>query len=582
MKEKERANNVAEEHKNQKGGDEAGFVELLESKLNPPKEGEIVKGVVVKVLKDEVYIDIGAKSEGVAPRTEFKDEELEPGKEVNVYIDALDGRDGRTIVSKHKADFLLAWDKIKDAYQSNKTIEARVLRTVKGGLMVEIFGVNAFLPGSQLDLVKVKNIPSYVGKTIPVKVIKINKARKNIVVSRREVLLEEQEKLRQKLMEIRPGDVIEGVVKNVTDFGAFVDIGGIDGLIYISELSWTKIGHPSEVVKPGDKVKVKVLEVDPENFKISLSLKLLQPHPWEKVKEKYPVGTTVRGTVKKIIDYGIFVELEPGIEGFVHISEMKWGKPPRHPSEVVKEGARVDVVVLNVDIEKQRISLGMKQAQPDPWALIEEKYPVGSVVKGVVKDFENYGAYIELEDGIEGFLHVADISWTQKFAKPEEALRKGQKLRLKVLKIDKKKRLLDLGLKHLSPNPWDEIEQKIPPGTQLKAPIKQITDKGVVVEVDKGLDGFVALSHLQKKGDPGKNYSIGEELNLQVLKIEPKRKRILLSEREYYRAKEKEEVARYKPEPAKINLGEILKAELERIEELKEEEKEKEESKEEN
>ncbi len=572
MKEMERANNVTEEPKNLKGGDELGFVELLEEKLNPPKEGEIVKGTIVKVVQDEVYIDIGAKSEGVAPKSEFKEEELEPGKEVFVYIDALDGRDGRTIVSKHKADFLRAWDKIKEAYQSNQTIEAKVLRTVKGGLMVEVFGVNAFLPGSQLDLTRVKNIPSYVGKTIPVKVIKINKARKNIVVSRREVLLEEQEKLRQKLMEIRPGDVIEGVVKNVTDFGAFVDIGGIDGLIYISELSWTKIGHPSEVVKPGDKVKVKVLEVDPENMKISLSLKLLQPHPWEKVKEKYPVGTTVRGTVKKIIDYGIFVELEPGIEGFVHISEMKWGKPPRHPSEVVKEGARVDVVVLNVDIEKQRISLGMKQAQPDPWALIEEKYPVGSIVKGVVKEFENYGAYIELEDGIEGFLHVADISWTQKFAKPEEALRKGQKLRLKVLKIDKKKRLLDLGLKHLSPNPWDEIEAKIPPGTHLKAPIKQITDKGVVVEVDKGLDGFVAVSHLQKKGDPAKNYQVGEELNLQVMKIEPKRKRILLSEREYYRAKEKEEVARYKPEPAKINLGEILQAELQRIEELKEEE----------
>ncbi len=572
MKEMERANNVTEEPKNPKGGDEIGFVELLEEKLNPPKEGEIVKGTIVKVVQDEVYIDIGAKSEGVAPKSEFKEEELEPGKEVFVYIDALDGRDGRTIVSKHKADFLRAWDKIKEAYQSNQTIEAKVLRTVKGGLMVEVFGVNAFLPGSQLDLTRVKNIPSYVGKTIPVKVIKINKARKNIVVSRREVLLEEQEKLRQKLMEIRPGDVIEGVVKNVTDFGAFVDIGGIDGLIYISELSWTKIGHPSEVVKPGDKVKVKVLEVDPENMKISLSLKLLQPHPWEKVKEKYPVGTTVRGTVKKIIDYGIFVELEPGIEGFVHISEMKWGKPPRHPSEVVKEGARVDVVVLNVDIEKQRISLGMKQAQPDPWALIEEKYPVGSIVKGVVKEFENYGAYIELEDGIEGFLHVADISWTQKFAKPEEALRKGQKLRLKVLKIDKKKRLLDLGLKHLSPNPWDEIEAKIPPGTHLKAPIKQITDKGVVVEVDKGLDGFVAVSHLQKKGDPAKNYQVGEELNLQVMKIEPKRKRILLSEREYYRAKEKEEVARYKPEPAKINLGEILQAELQRIEELKEEE----------
>ena len=569
---------MEDKEKNMKGGEEEAFLKLLEESLNPPKEGEIVKGKIVKVTPQEVYVDIGAKSEGVSPRVEFKDPNIEPGQEVYVYVESIDGRDGRTIVSKHKADFLMAWDRIKEAYQNNETVDAKVLRQVKGGLIVDIFGVDAFLPGSQIDVKKVKSIPSFVGKNIKVKVIKLNRARKNIVVSRKEVIEEEMEKNRQVLLSIKPGDIIEGTVKTLTDFGAFVDIGGIDGLIHISDLSWYKIDHPSRVVSPGERVKVKVLEVDPENFKLSLSLKHLTPHPWESVKKKYPIGSKVTGIVKKVVDYGAFVELEPGIEGLVHISEMTWGKLPDKPSDIVSEGDRVEVVVLNVDVEKQRISLGMKQAVPDPWSLIEEKYPVGSIVKGVVRDFGNFGAYIEIEDGIEGFLHVADISWTQRFTHPQEALRKGQRLRLKVLNIDRRNRFLELGLKQLRRNPWDEISRRIPPGTHLKATVVGTSEKGLTIEIDKGLQGFVPQSHLEKRGDPRENYNIGEELNLQVLRVEPQRKRIILSEREYYRTKEKEELARYRPEPAKINLGEILQAELEKLEELRAGESESEES----
>ncbi len=412
----------------QKGGDTEDFLSLLENTFHTPREGEVVEGTIVKVTPQEVYVDIGAKSEGVAYRREFKEPDLKPGQKTHVYVESIDNQDGRTIVSKHKADFMMTWDRIKEVYSSGETIEAKVLRQVKGGLIVDVFGVDAFLPGSQIDVRKVRSIPSFVGKKVGVKVIKLNRLRKNIVVSRKEVVQEEMEKVRERLMEIRPGDIVEGEVKNLTDFGAFVNVGGVDGLVHTSDLAWHRIPHPSAVVSPGDKVKVKVLEVDPENLRLSLSLKHLQPHPWEGVAQKYPIGSKHVGIVKKIIDYGCFVELEPKVEGLVHLSEMVWGRRPNHPSEIVSEGEQVEVVILNVDVEKQRISLGMKQARPDPWSLVSEKYPVGSIVKGEVTEFANYGAYIKIEDGIEGFLHVADLSWTQRFSHPQEALKKGQKL----------------------------------------------------------------------------------------------------------------------------------------------------------
>ncbi len=561
------------------GGDEQDFLKLVEASLQIPREGEIVKGRIAKITGNEVFIDIGGKSEGVAPLHEFRNADIHEGDEVYVYVETLEGRNGRTIVSKQKADFLRAWDQIKAVYDNNETVQAKVLRQVKGGLIVEIFGVDAFLPGSHIDVRKVKSISSFVGRTIPVKVIKLNKARKNIVVSRREVLEEQMERAREWLHQLKPGDVLEGVVKNITDFGVFVHVTdkdnpevGIDGLVHISDLAWHKVRDAREIVQIGEKVRVQVLDVDPQNLKLSLSMKHLTPHPWEQVKERYPVGAKVKGRVTRIMDYGVFVEVEPGVEGLVHISEMSWGKPPNHPSDLVQVGDEVEVVVLNVDVEKQRLSLGMKQAKPDPWSMIEEKYPKGSVVKGTVVDFGNFGAYIEIEDGIEGFLHVADISWTKKFTRPQEALRKGQKVRLKVMGFDKRNRILELSLKDLQPNPWDEIVRRLPPGSEIKTRILALNEHGAVVEVTEGLEGFVPRSHLSRKGNPVENYEVGEEINVRVLRIEPQRKRVLLSEREYVQAKEKADMARYRPEPARISLGELLKPELERLKALMEQE----------
>ncbi len=561
---------------------DAEFEELLQKSISVPKEGDVVKGVIVKVTPQEVFIDIGTKSEGVCPRVEFKDPDIKPGDEVYVYVDAIDGKDGKTIVSKHKADFLMVWDRINDAFKNDEIIDAKVVRQTKGGLMVEVFGVDAFLPGSQIDVKKVKSISAFVGKTIKVKIIKLNRQRKNIVVSRKEVIEAELESQRMKLMSMKVGDVVEGVVKNVTDFGVFVDVGGVDGLIHISDLSWTKVDDPSSILKPGDQVKVKVLDIDPENNRLSLGYKHLQPHPFEQVAKKYPIGSLHKGTVKKILDFGVIVELEPGIEGLVHITEMRWGKPPVHPSEMVKEGDKVDVVVLNVEVEKQRISLGMKQATPDPWSLIDEKYAEGTIVRGTIKDFDSQGAFIELEDGIQGYLHVGDISWTKKYKSPEEALRKGQKLRFKVLSTDKRGRMVILSLKHMRPNPWEEIEKTLLPGTDIKAPITEITDRGIYVEIQGALEGFVPANQLYRKGNPAEQYKVGEELNLKVFRVEAAKKRITLSEREYYRAIEKaeaqqrqaaekqaEEATILKSEPVRINLGEILRQELQKLEELK-------------
>lgn len=575
-------------------GSNVDFGALLEQSLRQLKEGDLVEGTVVKVTDREVFVDVGAKSEGIVPRSEFK-EEVQPGDKVTVYVESVDGRGGRTIISKHKADFTLAWDKIHEAYTENKTVPAKVLSQVKGGLLVDVFGVNAFLPGSQVDIRRVRNFSRWVGEEILVKIVKVNKARKNIVVSRREVLEEEREKTKERLRTLKRGDVVRGVVKHLTDFGTFVDLGFVDGLIHISDLSWERVNHPSQVVKVGQEVEVKILSVDTDRMRVSLSLKHLQPHPWEKVAETYPVGSKVVGVVKKVLDHGAIVELEPGVEGFVHINELKWGRPPRHPSEVIREGERHEFVVLYVDIENQRISLGLKQAQGDPWAQIEEKFSVGSVVRGVIKELTHTGAFLDMGDGIEGFLHVGNISWTQRFQNPADALRVGQKLRVMVIKIDPRERMVEVSLKHTRPNPWEKIQEQLPEGTVVELPIQEIGERGIVVQVEEGLEGFVPRSHLVHRDAVHEHYKPGQTLRLQVMKIEPERKRILLSERELHRRireeeqrKEKEEIRTIQSrlEPVRLNLGEILRSELEKVRAMQEgwdeDEEEEAETKEEN
>jgi len=560
-----------------KGVNIENLEELINKTFKTIKEGDLIKGKILKIGEREVYFDLGAKAEGVCPKDEFKNpEELKPGDEITLYVEDPDGPDGFVILSKHKADFELAWDKISDAYENSKTITGKVLRRVKGGLIVDVFGVDAFMPGSQIDVKPVRNMNLLIGKTIHFKLVKVNKERKNIVVSRRAYIEEELDKKRKIIEEkFEEGQIVEGEAKYVSNTGVTIDLGEVEGFIPVSELSTRRVKNAREIIKVGERIKAKVIDKDLERLRVILSLKDLIPEKWEQIANKYPIGTRIKGVVKKILPYGVLIEIEKDVVGFCHISELTWRKI-KDPKEVVREGETVEALVLDVDKEKMRIALGVKQTQPDPWTYVEDKFPRGSVVKGTVIGFDNFGAIIDLGDGIEGYLHTSDISWTRKFSKPEEALRIGQKLRLKVMNVDKRARLITLSLKHLRPDPWKEIMKKLTPETTLKAPILRVTEKGVTVEVDKGLEGFVPASHLAKKGNVTENYKEGEEINLKVLKVEPQRKRILLSEREYERIMQKKEIAKYtEGGPARINLGELLKAELEKISNIEEEEEEK-------
>ena len=562
-----------------KGVNIENLEELINKTFKTIKEGDLIKGKILKIGEREVYFDLGAKAEGVCPKDEFKNpEELKPGDEITLYVEDPDGPDGFVILSKHKADFELAWDKISDAYENSKTITGKVLRRVKGGLIVDVFGVDAFMPGSQIDVKPVRNMNLLIGKTIHFKLVKVNKERKNIVVSRRAYIEEELDKKRKIIEEkFEEGQIVEGEAKYVSNTGVTIDLGDVEGFIPVSELSTRRVKNAREIIKVGERIKAKVIDKDLERLRVILSLKDLIPEKWEQIANKYPIGTRVKGVVKKILPYGVLIEIEKDVVGFCHISELTWRKI-KDPKEVVREGETVEALVLDVDKEKMRIALGVKQTQPDPWTYVEDKFPRGSVVKGTVIGFDNFGAIIDLGDGIEGYLHTSDISWTRKFSKPEEALRLGQKLRLKVMNVDKRARLITLSLKHLRPDPWKEIMKKLTPETTLKAPILRVTEKGIAVEVDKGLEGFVPASHLAKKGNVTENYKEGEEINLKVLKVEPQRKRILLSEQEYERIMQKKEIAKYtEGGPARINLGELLKAELEKISNIEEEEEKKEE-----
>ncbi len=562
-----------------KGVNIENLEELINKTFKTIKEGDLIKGKILKIGEREVYFDLGAKAEGVCPKDEFKNpEELKPGDEITLYVEDPDGPDGFVILSKHKADFELAWDKISDAYENSKTITGKVLRRVKGGLIVDVFGVDAFMPGSQIDVKPVRNMNLLIGKTIHFKLVKVNKERKNIVVSRRAYIEEELDKKRKIIEEkFEEGQIVEGEAKYVSNTGVTIDLGEVEGFIPVSELSTRRVKNAREIIKVGERIKAKVIDKDLERLRVILSLKDLIPEKWEQIANKYPIGTRVKGVVKKILPYGVLIEIEKDVVGFCHISELTWRKI-KDPKEVVREGETVEALVLDVDKEKMRIALGVKQTQPDPWTYVEDKFPRGSVVKGTVIGFDNFGAIIDLGDGIEGYLHTSDISWTRKFSKPEEALRLGQKLRLKVMNVDKRARLITLSLKHLRPDPWKEIMKKLTPETTLKAPILRVTEKGIAVEVDKGLEGFVPASHLAKKGNVTENYKEGEEINLKVLKVEPQRKRILLSEKEYERIMQKKEIAKYtEGGPARINLGELLKAELEKISNIEEEEEKKEE-----
>jgi small subunit ribosomal protein S1 len=542
------------------------LLDMYEQSFKEIDEGEIVTGRVVKVTETDILIDVGFKSEGIVALSEFGDNPtVRVGDEVEVFLEKMENQDGLVVLSKQRADFLRVWSTIKDAYDLQKVVEGKLVRRIQGGAVVDLFGVEAFLPGSQVGIRHIHDLNDLIGQTIRVKVIKLNKRRRNVVVSRRMVLEEEREKQKNILMEqLEKGQIREGLVKNITDFGAFIDLGGIDGLLHITDMAWGRVSHPSELLAIGDTARVKVLDFDKERERISLGMKQLTPYPWEDIDKKYPVGTKVRGKVVSITDYGAFVELEKGVEGLVHKSEMSWTKHVKHPSKVVAIGDAIEALVLKIDKESEKISLGLKQVEPDPWETLEDRYPEGTRVTGKVRNLTNFGAFVEIEEGIEGLVHISDMSWTKRIRHPSEIMRKGDKVEVAVLGIDKENRKISLGLKQIQENPWDRLVDKYLVGSVTKGKVTKVQDRGVVVELEDDVEGFVPISHLSKETikKPAEVFNPGDELPLKVIRIDPDARKILLSVKDYLAEQDREEVEEYmrKYRPSRTTVGDVVTA----------------------
>lgn len=501
------------------------------------QDGEIIEGTVVGLEGDYVLVDVGYKSEGLVPRFEFpsRGRDLNPGDRVEVFVEEREDDDGLIVLSKEKANRIKIWDEISKAHDNDEIIQGEVVARIKGGLTVDI-GLKAFLPGSQVDLRPVRNLDQFIGKTFDMKIIKLNRKRGNIVLSRRVLLEDERAELkRETLANLTEGMEKVGVVKNITDYGAFIDLGGIDGLLHITDMSWGRVSHPSELLSIGDSVKVIVLKYDKERERVSLGHKQITPDPWENVEIKYPMTGKVRGRVVSITDYGAFVELEQGVEGLVHVSEMSWTRRVRHPSKFVAVGDVVEAVVLNLDKEGRRISLGMKQVEANPWTTVEEKYPVGMRVTGSIRNLTEFGAFVALDEGIDGLIHISDISWTQRFKHPSEILRKGQEIEAVVLSVDVEKERLSLGMKQITPDPWDDINDRYAIDDDIEAKITKITNFGVFAAPEEDLEGLVHISELDsdKVKEPQDVVHVGDVFKMRVIKIDREQRRLGLSIRAY-------------------------------------------------
>ncbi|MEW6411756.1 MAG: 30S ribosomal protein S1 [Candidatus Zixiibacteriota bacterium] len=522
------------------------MVDMYDSTIKAIREGEIVSGTILGVNRDDVIVDVGFKSEGIIPINEFPMPlNIKVGDPIDVYLEQIEDSNGQLILSKQKADFMRVWDRIRDIHDSGEEVTGTVMRRIKGGLVVDVMGVDAFLPGSQVALRQVPDFDALINAEMTLKIIKINKARRNIVVSRRVVLEEERDSMRERLLdEIAVDQVRQGIVKNITDFGVFIDLGGVDGLLHITDMSWGRIRHPSEMVNLGDKIDVKILDIDDKTSRISLGLKQMTPYPWENITEKYPIGTKVTGRVVSITDYGAFVELEKGIEGLIHISEMSWTQHIKHPSKIMNVNDAVEAVVLSVDKENEKISLGIKQMEPDPWETIDHKYPIGKIISGKVRNLTAFGAFVELEEGIDGLVHISDMSWTKRIQHPSEVMKKGDRVDVKVIKIDHENRRISLGLKQLSEDPWNEIARKYAVGTECLGTITKVMDRGVVVDLDNTVEGFVPTAQLGNKDmtDPTGVFKEGEQIPLQVIEFERHQHKIVLSVSAYYRKRERAEL----------------------------------------
>ena len=539
------------------------FEKLFEQSVKVAKPGELVKGTVAKVLRDYVLVDIGFKSEGQISIEEFRNFDgevtIQAGDIVSVVLENLEDDNGMVVISKEKADALAAWDKLAEAEQQNLSIDGMVINKIKGGMVVNVGGVRAFLPGSQIDLKPIKSLDKLVGKKFKFKILKLNRAKGNVVVSRRAVLEQEREEAKKELLShLQEGQVVEGFVKNITDYGAFIDLGGVDGLLHITDISWGRIGHPSEVIQVNSKINVLILRYDGETQKVSLGLKQLTQDPWDTVKERFLPGTRVNGKVVNITDYGAFVELEAGVEGLVHISEMSWTKKVKHPSKLVNLNDTIEAVVLDVDVPSRRISLGIKQIEPNPWDELAEKYPVGTKIKGEVKNITDFGLFVGIDENIDGLVHVSDISWTKKVKHPSELYKKGDQVEALVLNIDKANERISLGVKQLEEDPFAKACNSFPLGKPAEGKVKSIEANGVVVNLGAEVEGFLPNKEFERD-----SLKVDAPIDAEVTGFDDKERRILLSVRKYNKNSQKRDFEEFKAKQgeSKATLSDIMNKE---------------------
>ncbi|MFH1479766.1 MAG: 30S ribosomal protein S1 [Pseudomonadota bacterium] len=546
---------------------EKNFMEMYEDSLKTLQEGELVKGEIVKIDKEYILVDVGYKSEGQIPIIQFMDSEgqltAKVGDKVDVLLERREDDEGIIILSREKATKIKIWDEIKEIYERNGVVRGKITSRVKGGLSVDI-GLPAFLPGSQIDLKPIKDFDSLIGAVQDFKILKYNKRRGNVVLSHRAILESERTAMRETTLDRLENDaVLEGVVKNITDYGIFIDLGGIDGLLHITDMSWGRVSHPSEMYKVGDKITVKVLHFDKEAEKVSLGLKQLKQDPWSNAEENYHEGTKIKGKVVSLADYGAFIEVEEGIEGLIHISEMSWTRKIRHPSQILKAGEMAEAVVLNLDVTNKRISLGLKQVEPNPWDIIGEKYPVGTIIEGKIKNITDFGVFIGIDEGIDGLVHISDISWTKRIKHPSEIYKKGQEIQAVVLNIDKESERFSLGIKQLTQDPWDQVPEKYRPGTRVTGTVTNVTDFGVFLELEEGIEGLIHVSELSKDkgGNPLSRYKVDDVIQAKVINVSREEKKIGLSIKKLDDTDEKEIYKNYlhSHREATSNLGELLK-----------------------
>jgi small subunit ribosomal protein S1 len=533
------------------GGGLSEFEAMFEESLRTVKPGGVVKGRVVGITSTHVLIDVGYKSEGQIPIQEFSDRQgnvqVNVGDDVDVYFDSSEGEGGGIVLSRQRAENLKLWEDLEKAFDEGRGVEGRIIGKVKGGFKVDV-GVPAFLPGSHVDIRPNRNLDRFIGTTDRFAILKFNRARGNVVVSRRALLEQERDTLKQEVLKVlEEGVILEGTVKNITGYGAFVDLGGIDGILHISDMSWGRINHPSEIVRVGEKIKVVVLKFDSEKERISLGMKQLTPDPWHTVAEKYPVGSRVQGKVISLMDYGAFVELESGIEGLVHISEMSWTRKVAHPSKILQVGQEVEVVVLNVDPGHRRISLGLKQVMANPWEAAKEKYPVGSVINGPVRNITDFGIFVGIEEGIDGLVHISDLHWSKKIKHPSELFKKGDMVEAKVLGINVENERFSLGIKQLAVDPWKVVADRHPVGSKIKGQVTSVPEFGVFVRIDEGVEGLIHVSQLssERVDKPSNLFKVGDEVEAEILSIDLADRKIGLSIKALRRTEERQEMESY-------------------------------------